>query len=315
MDFNKYLQTAQALAKPPAKLETVKPGETGYVWNQEKGKYEPAVSGGPAKLETLKPGEIGLNWNPATGKWEQAATGGPPAPEHDKEAEFLKGLYANDPVAQRKALEALAAKRVSHPQPSQVNVTLDKTYGGVVAKGLADADVAAIDAARSAPDRLRSAREVQRILTQTPITGSGAEMRLAITKALSTAGLIDGKTVTSTEDLASVLANQTLDAIKTSGLGSGQGFTDKDRQFLQDAKSGRLETNAGTLQYIARLNERAAIASMERGNSVIRRLKKDPNFSGSTAGALEEVTMPTDSGVTLPPQSAIEAEMRRRGLK
>jgi hypothetical protein len=195
-----------------------------------------------------------------------------------------------------------------------VPVTMDKTYGGAIAKSLADQDAGYIEAARAAPDRIRTARDVKRILTtQAPITGTAAETRLAVQKALSTAGLIDGTNVTSTEDLASLLANQTLDAIKTSGLGSGQGFTDKDRQFLQDAKSGRIDLNAGTLRRIADLNEKAAIAAVERGNAVMRRLRKDPTFSGSVANGLEEIAIP--DAVRMPSAADIEAEARRRGLR
>lgn len=207
-----------------------------------------------------------------------------------------------------------ANKRAGATQLS-VPVTMDRTYGGVVAKGLAEQDVAAIDAGRAAPQRLTTAREVKRILeTQTPITGTAATWRTEAAKALATAGVIDGKSVSSTEQLGSLLASQTLEAIKTSGLGSGQGFTDKDRQFLERAKSGQIEMTRDALLYLANLNERSAVASINRGNSVIRRLRKDKNFSGTAGGALEEIEIP-DAGPVMPSSAAIEEEMRRRGLR
>ena len=162
-----------------------------------------------------------------------------------------------------------------------VNVNTDKSYFSNVAEGLAKNDVTLIDAARSAPDRIASSKRVREVLLQNPITGTGAEMRLSLNKALVTAGLVDGKTVADTETLASTLASQTLDAIKTSGLGSGQGFTDKDRAFLERAKSGSIEMNAESLRRIADLNERQARSTIQRGNAIITKLR------GSTqAGAM-----------------------------
>lgn len=193
-----------------------------------------------------------------------------------------------------------------------VSVATERGYSGRMAQGLAEQDLAVIDAARGAPERARSAREVLRILeTEKPITGSLAEQRLAIDKALSTAGVVDGKSVESTENLVSLLASQTLDAIKTSGLGSGQGFTDKDRAFLEKARSGNITINADTLKYLARLNERSALASVAKGRKVAERVKNDPNFGSVGQTLLDEL------GPEFKPPTAqeIEAEARRRGLK
>jgi hypothetical protein len=75
-----------------------------------------------------------------------------------------------------------------------------------------------------------------------------------------------------------LLASSTLDAIKTSGLGGGQGFTDKDRAFLERAKSGNLEVNASTLRDLADMNERAGRASISKGKAVADRLKNNPTM-------------------------------------
>lgn len=190
---------------------------------------------------------------------------------------------------------------------TNLSVNTEKSYGGEIAQGLAKADLAALDVARSAPDRIRSAADVKRILsTGNPITGTAAEQRLWLDKALSTAGVIDGTRTQATEDLVNLLANQTLDAIKTSGLGSGQGFTDKDRQFLQDAKAGRIEINAKTLYRMADLNEKSARASIAYGNKVAARLKGNPILG--TVGQDLEVQAPVDLN------EAIAAEAARRGL-
>jgi hypothetical protein len=175
---------------------------------------------------------------------------------------------------------------------SQVNVNTDKSYFGNVAEGLAKVDVGAIDAGRSAPDRIASSRRVKEVLATNPITGTGAEARLSLNKALATAGLIDGTNVANTEVLASTLASQTLDAIKTSGLGSGQGFTDKDRQFLERAKSGNIEMTPQALGTLADLNERAAAASIARANAVIRKLRASPQ-AGAMGQGLDMIPEPS----------------------
>lgn len=174
----------------------------------------------------------------------------------------------------------------------QVNVNTDKSYFGNVAEGLAKVDVGAIDAGRSAPERIASARRVKEVLATNPITGTGAEARLGLNRALATAGLIDGTNVANTEVLASTLASQTLDAIKTSGLGSGQGFTDKDRAFLERAKSGNIEMTPQALGILADLNERAAVASIRRANSVIGKLRQSPQ-AGAMGQALDPIPEPS----------------------
>jgi hypothetical protein len=177
---------------------------------------------------------------------------------------------------------------------TNVSVSTDKGYAGEIVKGLATQDLAAIDAGRAAPQRLENARNIKQILASNPITGTGAESRLAFEKTLATAGIIDGNRVKNTEDLVSLLASGTLDSIKTSGLGSGQGFTDKDRQFLEKAKSGNIEINAGTLGTLAELNEKAALASINRGNQVIEKLKTNPDM-GKAGYGLEPIPVPEAS--------------------
>jgi hypothetical protein len=204
------------------------------------------------------------------------------------------GIDPNSPQG-RGAFSALLNKMTSHQPATNVNVNTERSYFGNVAEGLAKSDASTIEAARSAPERVTSARRVLQTLQQNPITGTGADLRLQIDKALSTAGLIDPSRTQATENLMSSLAAGTLDSIKTSGLGAGQGFTDKDREFLERAKSGNIQINAQTLADLARLNERAGLASIEKGNQTIKRLKKAPGMSGLQS-QLEEIAVPESGG-------------------
>lgn len=200
-------------------------------------------------------------------------------------------------------------KDIAKSGASSVNVNADKSYFGNVAEGMAKNDVAAIEAGRSAPERVATARRVKEILSRNPITGTGAEARLAINKALATAGIVDGTNVADTEVLASSLANQALDAIKTSGLGGGNGFSNADRDFLERARAGKIDMNSQSLARLADLNERAALASVQRANSIIETLKKSPQ-SGSMAQQLQPIQIPsvvrnaTPAPATQAPQGA-----------
>jgi len=246
-----------------------------------------------------------------------------PQKEEKNEAQKLTDVLVNagiDPESPeaRGLFKQLAAKIASHQPPASQNVQVntEKGYFGNIAEGVAKQDLAVIDAGRSAPDRVESARRVKELLKQNPITGTGAEARLSLNKALATAGIIDGSQVRATENLASNLASSTLDAIKTSGLGSGQGFTDKDRQFLERAKSGNLEVNAATLRDLADLNERAAKASIVRANEVIKRIGAAPQM-GAVSGQIAPIAEPPAGGLNLSPQARefLEKAKRSQGVK
>lgn len=234
------------------------------------------------QLKQAEPIKVGKNDRLfAPGKYDKPLIDVAPEPI-DYNKPFLANGQPNPAYQQYELSKAATGRPVTN-----VSLNTEKSYAGTVAGELAKADAGILDAARTAPQRVQSAQAVLKILdTQKPITGTGANARLSLDKALATAGIIDGKDVTSTENLASELASQTLDAIKSSGLGSGQGFTDKDRQFLERARAGNIELNAGTLHYLARKNEQAARAAIQRGNQVARKLKGDKNF-GSVGQDLE----------------------------
>ena len=91
-----------------------------------------------------------------------------------------------------------------------------------------------------------------------------------------------------TQTLITNAASGTLDAIAGAGLGSGQGFTDKDLKFLQDAKSFRITMNDTNINRILDLQDRAARASVGRYND---RLKSLPQASINAMG-LTPITLP-----------------------
>jgi hypothetical protein len=85
--------------------------------------------------------------------------------------------------------------------------------------------------------------------------------------ALGVVGKDGQEKAVNTQSLISGGAGITLDNIKGSGLGAGQGFTDKDLQFLQDAKSFKITFNKENIARALDLQEKAAIEGAKKWNS------------------------------------------------
>jgi predicted transcriptional regulator len=91
-----------------------------------------------------------------------------------------------------------------------------------------------------------------------------------------------------TQTLITNAAGNTLDSIAGSGLGAGQGFTDKDLKFLQEAKSFRIDMTDTNIRRVIELQERAAKAAVNRYNERLRTL---PQQSIQQMG-LTPITLP-----------------------
>jgi len=156
-----------------------------------------------------------------------------------------------------------------------VNVSNEKAYGGKFAGLIADADAAKLSAAENAPAAAANAdRITDLIATGKVITGTGANARLQIAKALNLAGGTDVEKIRNTEVLISSLAETTMGAIKSSNLGAGQGFTNADRDFLEKAKAGQITYDAGSLARLASLSRKAAEKSAETWNTRVKQIPK-----------------------------------------
>lgn len=156
-----------------------------------------------------------------------------------------------------------------------VNVSTEKKYGEKFAGNVADEDTAMLKAARDAPDvAANSDRILDLVNSGNVITGTGANVRLQIAKALNLAGGTDTEKIRNTEVLVSSLARTTMGAIKSSNLGAGQGFTNSDRDFLEKAEAGQINYDAGSLARLARLSRSAAEKSAEVWNKRVLSIPK-----------------------------------------
>ena len=211
----------------------------------------------------------------------------------------------NDAGRRPKSFEAFKA---GQRPTTNINIPGQKevdAYGTKVSEGLAAQDLASIAAGDQAIPQIEMSQTVRDLLKQNPITGTGAQARLGLEKALVTAGFSKGERASVTENLMAVLAKTTLAAIPTSGLGSGSGFTGTDREFLEKAAAGQKEMSNANLQFLAELNDKVARANLARSNVVRKRIRQMPNFS-KLPGVLPDIEAPPAYGTVLPSGATLD---------
>lgn len=191
------------------------------------------------------------------------------APTNADIREYEYGLENPAFVEHQLKLKEAGAPKVS------VGVSTEKKYGEAFAGKVADSDILLRAAAEKAPEIADNSNRILSLLDSGQIiTGAGANVRLQLAKALKLTGADDSKSIANTEALISALADSTLGAIKTSGLGTGQGFTDKDREFLERAKAGQITYEAASLRHLAELAHKAAAATADKWNSRVKQIPK-----------------------------------------
>lgn len=172
-----------------------------------------------------------------------------------------------------------------------VGVSTEKKYGEQFAGNVAKADEALWSAAQDAPFAAENANRILSTLASgKAITGPLADVKLNIARALNVAGADNAEMISKTEALVTSMAENTLNAIKTSGLGTGQGFTDKDLKFLQEAKSGNINFQPDTIRQLAELAHRAAEKTAEKWSGRVKQIPK--SALEGTGVSTEPITVP-----------------------
>lgn len=183
------------------------------------------------------------------------------------------GTYAD--VAPPPEVQAAkeAAARAGAPT---VNVSTEKKYGEAFGSKIAEADIGKLAAAEKAPQLAESANRIIDLVKQGNIfTGPVADIKLNIARALNVAGADNQEKIANTEALVAATGQSTLDSIKSAGLGTGQGFTDKDLKFLQGIAGGTISLTSQTLTRLAELQYRTASRSAEAWNSRVQQMPKE----------------------------------------
>lgn len=229
-------------------------------------------------------------YDAAIEKESQRPEKGTPLAQYLRERDEIARANPADP---RLPLYEDVIKRMREKPSTTVNVgvSTERKYGEQFAGEVAKSDQALWNAAQDAPAQAENANRILSTLaTGKAITGPLADVKLNIARALNVVGVDNADTISKTEALVTSMAENTLNAIKTSGLGTGQGFTDKDLKFLQEAKSGNINFQPDTIRQLAELAHRAAEKTAEKWS---RRVKQIPKSALEGTGvSTEPITVP-----------------------
>jgi len=181
-------------------------------------------------------------------------------------------------------------KSISTPKTT-INTGVEKKFGEQFAGKMAEADINKMATAEKAPQLAESANRIIDLVNQGNVfTGPIADVKLNLARALNVAGASNEEKIANTESLISATGKSTLDAIQSANLGTGQGFTDKDLNFLKGIAGGTIQLTAQTLTELARLQHQAAVRSAEAWNKRVKQLPK--SATEGTGLSLEPVIVP-----------------------
>lgn len=183
---------------------------------------------------------------------------------------------------------------------TNVSVSTEKSYGGAIAGEVAKADAAKFEAANAAPRVIETIQDTRRLLDSGQvITGIGAQQRLDLARfgqLLGVGGKNTNEIVANTQQLFANRAQATLDSIRSSGLGAGQGFSNKDREFLENARLGNITYSPEALRRQLDIEEKVARASVQSWNSRLRNIPQDAR----TSLGLGEIQLPAATSAPAP---------------
>ena len=222
-------------------------------------------------------------------KFNQMGGGGVNLPSDVKSAAVRVGL---DPSKAntwgQNELNLINNRIVADKEAGRTNLVVNtgKAYTGAFGEGIAKEDLGKYSIAEKAPSIYQNALNTEQLLDKGAITGLGAEYKLNLARALNVVGANNNEIIKNTEQLVANRGQIVLDSIKASGLGAGQGFTDKDRQFLEKVKGGTIELNSNTLRELARIEKSVAQAAVDAWNKRLPNIPKEA-IQGTGIGRIE----------------------------
>jgi hypothetical protein len=217
----------------------------------------------------------------------------PPALVAEFQFAKAQGFPGNFMDYQRTSAESKRPQTNVNVTPS-INIPGEDSFS----KGMGTATVDAIQTARtqaqSGLGTIQATRRIQDLLDSGVITGTGAELRLSLERGLATAGLIDGKRVTNTEQLLAEISNNVL--ARTEQMKGV--LTDRDIEFLKDAAAGRISLTPETIRRVSEISERGSMQLVENYNSMVRPLADMQNVPQAARNVFGLMNVPTRT----PPQ-------------
>lgn len=219
------------------------------------------------------------------------------------------GMRVNQPLVDAKAAIAAAGR------PS-VSVTTGNTMASELGKGTGELLTAGRSAAESAASTVSMSNTIRTALDSGKvISGPGANVRLGVAQIASTLGLpVDDAGLKQTRVAIAGMANQALNA---RGTLKGQGqVSDFEGKLLERAKSGDISMTLPELQAFLDVNERLARAQIDKHNSLVTTLAKNPAYSEvipfySIEQPAQYQRAQPAANIT-PAEAAAELERRRR---
>lgn len=214
-------------------------------------------------MELNKPSTTVVDQSGQKQMFQTPGLGGPPK---------SVGTYIDVPLP----ANVLAQKKdIARAGASNITMSTEKKYGEQFAGKMADRDDAKLGAAEKAPQLAESANRIIGLVNQGNLfTGPVADVKLNIARALNVVGASNEEKIANTESLIAATGQSTLDAIKAAGLGTGQGFTDKDLKFLQGIAGGTITYTAATLMELARLQHQTAVRSADAWSTRLKQIPK-----------------------------------------
>jgi hypothetical protein len=222
-------------------------------------------------------------------KFNQMGGGGVNLPSDVKSAAVRVGL---DPSKAntwgQNELNLINNRIVADKEAGRTNLVVNtgKAYTGAFGEGIAKEDLGKYSIAEKAPAIYQNALNTEQLLNKGAITGLGAEYKLNLARAFNVAGANNNEIIKNTEQLVANRGQIVLDSIKASGLGAGQGFTDKDRQFLEKVKGGTIELNSNTLRELARIEKSVAQSAIDAWNKRLPNIPKEA-IQGTGIGPIQ----------------------------
>jgi hypothetical protein len=265
----------------------------------------------PPEQFNLRENEKRFTYNPDTGTTTEIAKGNPKEIKYPNEIELALSLdrsLPRDPATWTQAdadrADARIIRHIKEKRPLNINSTTvlggETEYNKAFGKELASQDITLKSMAENAPQTLANIKRQQNILEQgNVITGFGADQRLDLARFGQALGLTGKNVVKDTQQLFAGRASSLLDSVKASGLGTGNGFTDKDLKFLEKAKLGGITYDPATLK------EQLAIEAIVTRNLVNRYNERVKDMPVAGNLRLKPIVLPQDSNEVFSAADAI----------
>jgi hypothetical protein len=266
----------------------------GITVDQSRAQIEAAIARGPQAfvdlingsklgtekfIELNKPTTSTIDQGGQTQMFQTPGLGGAPKPV---------GTFADVPLP---ANVFEQKKQIAKAGASNITQSTEKKFGEQFAGKMAEADINKMATAEKAPQLAESANRIIDLVNQGNVfTGPIADVKLNLARALNVAGASNEEKIANTESLISATGKSTLDAIQSANLGTGQGFTDKDLNFLKGIAGGTIQLTAQTLTELARLQHQTAVRSAESWNKRVKQLPK--SATEGTGLSLEPIKVP-----------------------